>query len=313
MHDDKGLHVFLNYACQAKCAFCYNPPLTPELNAWVLPLEALAKQLLDHGKQGYRSVTFSGGEVTLLKELDKMLRLSRRAGFSRIGIISNGLRLAERAYLERLREAGLDFCCLSIHGAQAKRHDEILAVPGAFDKAVRALDHLTEMGLPVVLNFVIIPHNIAETEAFIDRFAGYAAVQEFQIYFPHYEGLMAVNARELKVSMAEAVPVLRRTLAKARALKIENKVHFYNLPPCAAPDLGPWLRNWNRDDETLLLDPQGAADGTASQSLEQKPRRKVAACKSCVIDARCLGFESRYLETFGVEGVRAIKDPSLVP
>ena len=38
------LDVFLNYACQAKCPFCYNPPLTPELIGWRLPLDRVAHQ-----------------------------------------------------------------------------------------------------------------------------------------------------------------------------------------------------------------------------------------------------------------------------
>lgn len=310
--DSKGLHVFLNYACQAKCPFCYNPPLTPELNRWVLPLDSLARQLLERRQEGCTSVTFSGGEVTLLADLPKMLRLSRKAGFSQIGIISNGLRLADRDYLDGLREAGLDFCCLSIHAATPALHDKIVAVPGAFDKAVRALELLSEAGLPIVLNFVVIPDNIAETAAFVERFAGCARVQEFQIYFPHYEGLMAVHAEQLKVSMPEAVPALRGALEAARRRGIEGKVHLYNLPPCMAPDLGPWLRNWNSDDQTLLLDPEGGGE-KASPSLEQKPRRKVPECARCLANDRCLGFEARYLDLFGEAGIKAIREPGLVP
>ena len=191
------LDVFLNYACQAKCPFCFNPPLTPELIAWKLPKERLAAELLEGHKKGFRGVTFSGGEVTLLPELPLMLRLARKAGFSELGVISNGIRLAEESYARELAESGLTFCCLSVHAAGPELHDALLAVPGAFDKVLRALENLAALKLPVVLSFVLTRRNVAEVPAFGERFAGLAAVVEFQLYFPHYEGLMTLHADAL--------------------------------------------------------------------------------------------------------------------
>lgn len=302
---ERMLDVFLNYACQAKCPFCFNPPLTPELVRWRLPLERLAAELLRARRNGFTGVTFSGGEVTLLKDLPKMLRLARKAGYGRAGIISNGLRLGEAGYVGELAEAGLGFCCLSIHGARAEVHDRMVAVPGAFDKAVAALGHLRARGIPAVLNFVLTRGNVAEAAAMAGRFAGEPGVAEIQLYFPHYDGLMAAHAGSLGLSLPEAVAVLPSALAAAERAGGGEKLWFYNFPPCAAPELSGRMRNWEREEDALLIDPQGHGEGDFA--AERRTRRRPAACGECRLGERCLGPESGYVERFGDGDIRALR------
>lgn len=298
------LDVFLNYACQAKCPFCYNPALTPELVRWRLPLRRLARELLDGRRAGCRGVTFSGGEVTLIEDLPKLLRLARRAGYEPVGIITNGLRLAQPAYLDSLLEAGLGFCCLSVHGADAALHDRMVRVSGAFAKALAALDGLEARGVPVALNFVLTRENAGAAAAFAERFAPRPGVVELQFYYPHYDGLMAEHAAKLKLSMGEAVPHLCDALDAAERAGAAEKVWIHNMPPCAARGLGERLRNWEREPDALLVDPKGLAGGGFLP--ERRERVKNAECRSCRFDARCLGFERGYVDRFGDGLIRAV-------
>lgn len=302
------LDVFLNYACQAKCPFCYNPPLTPELIAWKLPVERLAHELLEGAKKGFRGVTFSGGEVTLLSELPTMLRLARKAGYASIGVISNGLRLADPAYARALTDAGLTFCCLSVHSGEPALHDELLGVPGAFAKILSALENLRAEKIPVVLNFVVTRRNAAAAAAFVERFGPLPGVVEFQLYFPHYEGLMTVHADRLKLAVSEARGPLEDALARARRLGVEDKVFVYNVPPCALPSVPmSRLRNWERESTSLLIDPKGVDDGRFQN--ERRDRYKNARCGECSLDARCLGYERGYVERYGDGDLRPVKAP----
>lgn len=299
------LHVFLNYACQAKCAFCYNPPLTDELNRWKLPMEALARNLLEHRRKSFSTVTFSGGEVTLIQELPAMIRLARKTGFERIGIISNGIRLAQPEYARELLDCGLNFCCFSVHGADAALHDEIVVVPGAFDKILKALEHLHQGNASLLLNFVLTRQNAHTLPAFIERFAS-APVQEFQIYYPHYDGMMALNAALLKISMQEAGPSLERAWQTARSLAVQDKLWFYNFPPCAVPrSLNHRLRNWEKEEDSLLVDPRGI-EGDAFRQ-ERRNRVKTAECARCSLNPRCLGFEKGYVSLYGDSEIKAIR------
>lgn len=298
------LDVFLNYACQAKCPFCFNPPLTPELIRWKLPLERLAAELIKQHAQGYRGVAYSGGEVTLLRELPKMLRLSRRAGYDPIGIVSNGLRLAEKSYARELVDAGLSFCCISIHAPHSELHDELLVVPGAFKKALAAMAHLRALDIPVLLNYVLTRRNAAELPAFLTRFAAEPGVAGFQVFFPHYEGLMEVHAEELRLSYTEAAPHVRKAASLARELGAAEKLAFFDIPPCIAPELLPHLREWEREDTCLLVDPKGVTQGGFFS--ERRDRLKNEQCKRCSLDDRCLGFESAYVRRFGLGEAKSV-------
>lgn len=302
------LDVFLNYACQAKCPFCYNPPLTPELVAWKLPVDRLAHELLEGRKKGFRGVTFSGGEVTLLAELPTMLRLARKAGYSSIGVISNGIRLADQSYARQLVDSGMTFTCVSIHAGDPALHDELLAVPGSFDKAVRALENLRALAIPAVLNFVITRRNVAAMPAFLERFAPLPGVVEFQLYFPHYEGLMTVHADHLKLAVSDVVPSLEAAFTRARALGAEEKVFVYNMPPCSLPTIPrDRLRNWEHESTSLLIDPKGVDDGRFQN--ERRDRYKNEKCAECALDARCLGYETGYVDRYGDADLRPVKKP----
>jgi MoaA/NifB/PqqE/SkfB family radical SAM enzyme len=298
--EGRSLHLFLNYACQAKCGFCYNPALTPELTAWRLPLEKVAELLVRERSGPRDAVTFSGGEVTLLKDLPALIRLARKAGYSGAGIITNGLRLSEPGYARALAEAGMTFAALSIHSAEPSTHDRLLELPGAFDKALRALRELRELGVPVVLNFVMTRANHAELPAFVERFAGDAGVAEIQAYLPHYDGLMADNARELAVSIAEVRPSLKAAMRAERRAGATGKVRVGNAPPCLLPEHRERLFNWRREGGgRVLVDPAGLEGGEFGE--ERRDRVKTAACRRCALEPDCMGFERGYAERFGVE------------
>lgn len=292
------LDVFLNYACQAKCPFCYNPALTPELIKWKLTLEQVAATLVAERAKGYDGVTFSGGEVTLLKELPAMLKLARKAGYQEAGIITNGLLCADASYAKTLLDSGLTFACVSIHGADAKMHDKMVEVDGAFEKVLLALDNLSSV--PLVLNFVLTAENMPCFPDFVRRFAADDRFVEIQAYLPHYEGLMADNEARLRLKISDAKPILKAAVAVAQDLGAGDKLRIYNVPPCTLPEFKDRLRNWAREEgESLLVDPAGMKENSFGQ--ERRGRVKPAACASCSLDAVCLGFEAPYVARYGDE------------
>lgn len=294
----RSLHVFLNYACQAKCAFCYNPELTPELIAWRLPLETVAQTLVRERAAGADSVTFSGGEVTLLKDLPVMLRLARKAGYAQAGIITNALRLAEAGYARELADSGMSFCVVSIHGADAALHDRMLELPGSFDKVLAALSHLRALKVPLILNFVMTKPNHGALAAFVARFGGDPSVVELQAYLPHYEGLMKDNAASLHLTIEEARPSLAAAVAAAKAAGADRKLRIGNAPPCLLPEHRERLFNWQRESGArLLVDPAGLESGRFEE--ERRDRVKTEACRRCALEPRCLGFERGYAERHG--------------
>jgi molybdenum cofactor biosynthesis enzyme MoaA len=101
--------VDVTHRCNMTCANCYVPNRSiPDLDArWLSSI--LAR--LPAG----RFVRLVGGEPTLRNDLPELIRDIRAKGHHPV-IVSNGLKLADRAYLRSLKEAGLRIGYISMNG-----------------------------------------------------------------------------------------------------------------------------------------------------------------------------------------------------
>lgn len=304
---DAVFELFLNYACQAKCAFCYNPPITDELLRRELSLAQAAAALYAAAKGGARKLNLHGGEVTLRDDLPKILRLARKVGFSEITLVTNGVRLGDLRYVKSLIAAGVTHVRMSVHGPDADSHDPIVVVPGAFERLTRGISHLKRLGIPVGFNFVLIRENAALLPAFLQKFVVDEGHDDVIVYFPHERGMMALNAGKIGLSYEDARP----HLLKAAALLDEaGKLHallIANVPPCAAPELADLLLDWERDPDeagAAMLNPEGRR--TDLKAMKDGQKGTVPACRACALKDRCRGVEGEYVRRFGVDEFRAL-------
>ena len=299
--------LFLNYACQAKCAFCYNPPITDELLRRELSFSQAAEALYAAARGGARKLNLHGGEVTLRDDLPKILRLARKVGFSEITLVTNGVRLGDMKYAKSLVAAGVTHVRMSVHAPSAALHDRIVVVPGAFDRLTKGIDHLKKLGIPVGLNFVMIRENAALLPAYLKSFVVEQGLEDVIVYFPHERGMMELNAAKIGVTYDEARPHL---LKSAAVLDKAGKLHallLANVPPCAAPELADLLLDWERapsEGPSAMLSPEGRASDL--NAMKDAQRSEVAACRACALRDRCRGVEPEYARRHGDGEFRAL-------
>ncbi len=304
---DAVFELFLNYACQAKCAFCYNPPITDELLRRELSFEQAAAALFTAAKAGARRLNLHGGEVTLRDDLPKILRLAKKVGFSEITLVTNGVKLGDLKYAKSLIAAGVTHVRMSVHAPIAALHDKIVVVPGAFDKLTRGVSHLKKLGIPLGLNFVLTHDNMAVLSPFVKRFVVDEGIEDLIVYFPHERGLMALNAASIAASYSDARPHLLKAAAVLDEAHALHALLIANVPPCAAPELADLLLDWERDPEeagAAMLNPEGQRTDLKAMKDDQKGR--VPACRACALKDRCRGVEREYVERFGDEEFRAL-------
>ena len=303
----KSLEFFVNYACNAKCPFCFNPPdASPELDRG-LPLPELARRLLTGWREGYRAVKFIGGEVTVRDDLPQILGLARRIGYRSIQVTTNGIRLADPAYARLLVRLGVDRVRFSIHGHTPELHDRLVAVPGALAKIERAARTLKALGVAIGVNYVLNKVNAAAFPETLEYLYG-AFGDDVIVYFIRYQGFGALpeNKKLLKLTFAEAVGPLREGFARLRARGVARFPQLIHFAPCVAPELAPYMLDWTKD-------PAGSGQGNTPEDRVTLPdgsvgrihevtnsgKRAVAACASCALKGRCLGIETNYANEFG--------------
>lgn len=118
---------------------------------------------------GVPHVVFTGGEPTLREDLVELVRHAESLGMV-TGLLSDGRRLKEREYLDRLLLAGLDHLQLTFVSHDPSLHDRLLGRPGAWEETVAGLRNALPADLYVVVHLIVRPENAdtaAETVAFL--------------------------------------------------------------------------------------------------------------------------------------------------
>jgi MoaA/NifB/PqqE/SkfB family radical SAM enzyme len=310
---DRVHELFLNYACNAKCPFCYNPPLTPELLRLDLSYEQAAESLYKASKTGAKRLNLHGGEVTLRDDLPKILALARKVGFREITVVTNGIRFSDAGYAKELKAAGATHLRFSIHAANAAIHDAIVAIPGAFARVLKGIEAVRAAGLPLGANFVLIKKNLAELPPFVDKFCVELGIEDSIVYFPHLRGMMELNAGAEGIRYEDAAPHVREAFKRLGRAGKRDSVLLANFTPCVLPELADRMIDWSHGEggETAQTHPEGFTEDILEMKDDQ--RILVGACRSCTLKDSCLGVEREYLARWGESSFKSLAAEQLCP
>lgn len=311
------MDLSVSYACNAKCLFCSQDFQWRKDDPAGMGFERACKEVYAGYKAGYRNLAISGGDPTVLPYLDKLIRFARKTGFESIRLQTNGVRLADEAYVARLMDAGLTTVKFSIHGKDARTHDKLVAIPGAFDKCLRAIEMLRRHHCRIGINIVLNTENYRSLPEFIRFFIHEAGITNFTIIYPLYSGNMVKEAENIGLPIELTVPAVKKSLRifEELGLELPTLLHFL---PCLMPGYEERMIGWHRYNAQVVEPDGGARD---LDTTVKKHKLLLDGCAPCVYRRRCPGIDAKYHERFGGEAFRAVlekipskvKPPSLDP
>jgi pyruvate-formate lyase-activating enzyme len=267
--------------CQARCDFCSSQGVLHDL---VEDLPTLRKRVARAVIEGRRTVSITGGEPTLRRDLPELIAAARKQGISGVELQTNGILLARASLVDALAESGCTSIFLSLHSCEPQLHDEILHVPGAYDKAMRGARNCMEAGLGVCVNHVMTRRNITHLASFVENVIGHLGPVGIRLSFMAPEGWGASQI-DLMPRLSEAAAQVARAIDIGSSLGADVRVPgLCGIPACLLP-------GYEEHFEELL-------DEVPPPVLVT--RRKVEACGGCVHEPRCSGFWNAYLERHGV-------------
>jgi radical SAM protein with 4Fe4S-binding SPASM domain len=164
--------IALTYRCQNRCAFCYAS--APDRGRKVPAMSTdQVKTVMDKivDQAHVPSLSFTGGEPTLRRDLPELIAYGRSRGLW-INLITNGIRCARSEFVAQLAQAGLDSAQVSLEAGDAATHDLVVGRTGAFDRTVQGIRNLREAGIRVHTNTTINQHNREALHGLIDLVAG---------------------------------------------------------------------------------------------------------------------------------------------
>lgn len=159
------MDLALTYRCNNECAHCYNARVRnyPELSTdqWKQIIDRVWDLAIPH-------LVFTGGEPTLRSDLPELIGYAEHKGLI-TGLNTNGRRLSDPAYVDKLVQAGLDHVQITLESHDPAIHDEMVMSRGAWPQTVAGLKNALATPLYVMTNTTMLQINaptLAETLAF---------------------------------------------------------------------------------------------------------------------------------------------------
>nr|MDA8218443.1 radical SAM protein [Dehalococcoidales bacterium] len=156
----------LTYRCDNQCAHCYveRPRDTAELSTgdWRKAMDRLWAVGVPH-------LCFTGGEATLRDDLETLITYAEDVGFV-TGLLTNGRRLGDRAYLDSLVAAGLDHVQITLESHDEAVHNAMVGSP-AWRETVQGVRNSVDADLYVLTNTTLTRANLANIQRTVDFIA----------------------------------------------------------------------------------------------------------------------------------------------
>lgn len=290
-------------SCNLRCQYC-NEPSKPT-NPINVPraLETLAQL----ARQGFDRITLSGGEPTLVPELEAFIGELRTRGFRWISLATNGYQLGSGRFAGTL--AALNEVYLSLHGLDevsgkiiTGRSDYWAKMESAFTVLRGHAEHL-HIGLN---------HPLTEqTTGLLDRLpqialqSGARSVQLSMI--EQYEDAASCSALIPTLdSFSSQLPKLHQNLhAAGCVLTLEGipPCHLYGLESCYLD-----FRRGRSNQLRVIYDNGGSADLLQFSRGSAREVGKVygSSCNSCAYHNHCRGIYHSYIARHGETELRPV-------
>jgi radical SAM protein with 4Fe4S-binding SPASM domain len=149
------MDLALTFRCQNDCVHCYagGPHETDEMSTeeW--------KQVIDRLHEiGVFIVTFTGGEPTLREDLPELLTYAQQKGVV-TGLVTNGRKLSDKRYVDKLERAGLDFVQVTLESHKAQIHDQMTGAKGSWKETVAGITNVVLSKIYVTTNTTLSKYN----------------------------------------------------------------------------------------------------------------------------------------------------------
>jgi len=161
--------------CSLTCVHCYNNlPLGDEqAHQTELTYEDHCRLLDEMAAGGCLWLLYTGGEIFVRKDFLDIHSYAKKAGFL-ITLFTNATLITPRAaeYLAAWTPFSIE---VSLYGRRAATHDRVTGVAGSFDRTLRGVRLLMEVGLPPILKTMVLKpnaHEIWDTKRFVEEELG---------------------------------------------------------------------------------------------------------------------------------------------
>ena len=243
----------LTYACDNHCRHCYvgrEPGTVREM-----PLADWQRVLDKLWAVGIPHVCFTGGEATQSPLLLPLTEKAEDIGLV-TGLLSNGRRLADRAFASALCAAGLDHLQITLESANAAVHDDMVGAAGAWRQTVDGIRNAVAEDVYLLTNTTLCRSNAAGAVKTVE-FLAELGLRQFAMNGIIHTG--KAPAAEVALPVAELAGLLDRVIRRAEDLGLRfiwyTPTRYCQFNPLEM-DLGP--KRCSAAHYAICIEPDGS-------------------------------------------------------
>jgi radical SAM protein with 4Fe4S-binding SPASM domain len=155
------MDLAITYRCNNDCRHCYNARSRryPEMDVdhWKRIIDKVWSLRIPH-------IVFTGGEPTLFAGMPELVAYAEEKGLI-TGLNTNGRKLADKAFLNTLVDAGLDHVQITIESHDPNIHNRMVSAQSAWSETVAGLKNVLDTRLYLMTNTTLLTHNSPKVEA----------------------------------------------------------------------------------------------------------------------------------------------------
>lgn len=323
----RNLELNLGKGCNNRCVFCMSGKVENTLHHLMLPVREAKKEIEKYYKKGCRSLGFLGGEPTIYPYLFDVVRYAKKIGYERISLTTNGRLCDDRAFCEKLIDAGVNRFSVSIHSHEEKTEDAITRVPGNFKRKIKGLKNLVALQkkelIPygVSINAVISKYNYKNLDEFLSFFKGFG-INDIRLNFIRLEGL-AEEGIKSGISLRAFKPYIKK-IVERNEQKCNINLTFGEMPLCMYSDLmshgdanvirkyvGEFfdlstevsLKDYDRFrvaeyGKNMIVEQTVGKRFNFQEEKRSVLKEKLPLCGACAMNESCDGIWKNYLDTY---------------
>jgi cyclic pyranopterin phosphate synthase len=258
-----------------------------------LPTDTVRRAMRAARRDGFRAISFTGGEPTIRPDLLPLIREARTLGYESIKVQTNGLVFAEPNNLERLLDAGTTEIHLSIHTHLAEAYDDLVRREGAYARMKQAAANLAGVSdrATVFSDLVVLRSTLPVLADAVDWCADLGFTAGHLWYYSATDE--QAGRTDQMPRFEEAMPSI--LAAFERAAQRGFDLRSLHIPHCLLGRFND--QGADPTARTVRVATPDAVFDLADSPLT--PNARIPACVDCPRATRCRGVRRDYLAQYG--------------
>ena len=296
----KNIYCFITNKCNNRCLICLNSKEMKK-NIEELKLHEFKQLLNSIPVEEADLISISGGEPTLHKDLQSILKFIKENYNNQIKLVTNARALMDPNFIESI-EPYIDHIITSLFGITPKNHNFTTQCSKSFDETIKGLQNAEKLGIKLHIRFIPLKYNINEIPQLIPLIKENFQNPRIIINALNVVSNPEFNNEVLLTKYSNFIPNISQAIDDANSNNLQISIHF---PLCL---FDPYYWNYFSVNFKEIYKKSYIITKRKTYIIGQKHQNfQPKSCDACVFTNRCMMLGKRYVDLYGENEIKPIK------